>query len=82
MISTLFDRRSESATSSNAPALNAAIGNFRQRHECKNGFLRKSVTDKYVELLDGKNLKRNLDYIDHLLAHRSKANPAEQYRPN
>ena len=81
-MSTLFDKRSKPATTSNAPSLKAAAEDFRHGHECKNGFLRKSVTGKYVELLDGQNLKRNLDYIDHLLAHRSKAKPTEQYRPN
>ena len=77
-----FDGQSELVTISDVPSLVTAIEDFQQNHERYNDFLKKSMMEKYVGRLDGKNLKRNLDYIDHLLAHRSKANPAEQYRPN
>lgn len=62
-----FDGKSELVTASNVTELTQALDDFKHCHERYDDFLKRDVMEKYVGPLDGKNLKRNLDFVFHLL---------------
>ncbi len=67
ILSAPFDGKSELVTVDNVPDLECAITDFRSGHKRFDAFLQKNVMEKYIGPLDGGNVKRNLDYIYHLL---------------
>ena len=62
-----FDRKSELVTVESVNDLKQAFLDFKQTSPCFDAFLDKSVMEKYVGPLDGKNLERNLGFIYGLL---------------
>lgn len=62
-----FDMKSELVTVDNVANLKQAFFDFQKGHDRYNAFLEKSVMEKYVGPLDGKNLERNLAFIDNIL---------------
>lgn len=62
-----FDQRSELVTVDTIAGLKQAFLDFKSDHDRFKGFLEKSVMEKYVGPLDGKNLERNLALIYNLL---------------
>lgn len=62
-----FDRRSELVTVHTIAGLKEAFFDFQVNHDRFNAFLEKTVMEKYVGPLDGKNLERNLAFIYDLL---------------
>ena len=62
-----FDNKSELVTVNNVPDLVHAITDFRSGHVRFDEFLQRPVMEKYIGPLDGKNLQRNLDFINSLL---------------
>ena len=67
-----FDGNSELVTVGNVDDLIKAIADFQSGHERYDAFLEKSVMEKYIGPLDGKNLDRNLAFIYDLLAKSNK----------
>lgn len=71
-----FDTKSELVTVDNVKDLKQTFYDFKADDGCFDAFLDKSTMEKYVGPLDGKNLKRNLDFIYDLL---DTQNIGEQY---
>ncbi len=71
-----FDKKSELVTAVSVDDLRQAFLDFKQSNSRFDAFLDKSTMEKYVGPLDGKNLKRNLDFIYDLL---DTQNIGEQY---
>jgi hypothetical protein len=68
-----FDKKSELVTVDTIAGLKQAFYDFKSNHDRYNAFLDKRVMEKYVGLLDGKNLERNLAFIKELLNNKLKA---------
>lgn len=66
-----FDGHSELVTVSNIDDLIVALDDFRSGHNRYDAFLDRTVMEKYIGPLDGRNLQRNLDYIYGLLEQRT-----------
>lgn len=66
-----FDGKSELVTVNTVDALKEAFVEFKAGNVRFHPFLKKSVMEKYIGPLDGKNLQRNLDFIYKLLAETS-----------
>lgn len=64
---TPFDKQSELVTVDTVDELVTAFFDFQEGHARYNSFLDKSVLEKYIGPLDGKNLERNLNFIYELL---------------
>lgn len=62
-----FDKKSELVTVDTIAGLKQAFYDFKSNHDRYNAFLDKRVMEKYVGPLDGKNLERNLVFINDLL---------------
>ncbi len=62
-----FDKKSELVTVESVNDLKQAFIDFKADDPRFNAFLDKSVMEKYIGPLDGKNLERNLDFIYSLL---------------
>ena len=62
-----FDRKSELVTVSSVDELKQAFIDFKNSNSRFDGFLDKTVMEKYIGQLDGKNTARNIDYIYDLL---------------
>lgn len=62
-----FDTKSELVTVESVDDLRQAFLDFKQTSPRFDAFLDKSVMEKYIGPLDGKNLERNLDFIYGLL---------------
>lgn len=62
-----FDKKSELVTVESVDDLRQAVLDFKQTNPRFDKFLDKSVMEKYIGPLDGKNLERNLDFIYGLL---------------
>jgi hypothetical protein len=62
-----FDENSELVTVDTVPELVGAIEDFRAGNDRFDAFLRREVMEKYIGPLDGRNLERNLEYIEKLL---------------
>ena len=62
-----FDNNSELVTVSSIDDLVQTYYDFENKHHRYDAFLDKKVMEKYIGFLDGKNLKRNLDFIYELL---------------
>jgi hypothetical protein len=62
-----FDGRSELVTVDSVTAFKKAFLDFKTGHARYDGFLDKTVMEKYIGTLDGKNLERNLNFIYGLL---------------
>jgi hypothetical protein len=62
-----FNGRSELVTTYDVTDLMQAFHDFLESSDRFDAFLNKSVMEKYVGPLDGKNLKRNLDFVLELL---------------
>ena len=62
-----FDRKSELVTVSSVDELKQAFIDFKNSNSRFDGFLDKTVMEKYIGPLDGKNTARNIDYIYDLL---------------
>lgn len=62
-----FDKQSELVTVDTVDELVKAFFDFQAEHERYNAFLDKSILEKYIGPLDGKNLERNIDFIYELL---------------
>lgn len=58
-----FDGRSELVTVDNPKDLIAAFDDFMLQRPRFDAFLKRSVMEKYIGFIDGRNLDRNLDYI-------------------
>jgi len=58
-----FDGNSELVTVDNIDDLVKAIADFRSGHARYDAFLQRSVMEKYIGPLDGRNLERNLNFI-------------------
>lgn len=67
ILSPPFDQKSELVTVDSIASLKKAFIDFQSEHERYEPFLEKSIMEKYVGHLDGKNLERNLAYIRNLL---------------
>lgn len=63
-----FDKKSELVTVESVNDLKQTFLDFKQASPRFDGFLDKSVMEKYIGPLDGKNLERNLDFIYGLLS--------------
>ncbi len=66
-----FDGKSELVTVNTVNALKEAFHEFKAGNVRFDPFLKKSVMEKYIGPLDGKNLQRNLDFVYKLLAETS-----------
>ena len=66
-----FDQRSELVTVDSIAGLKQAFFDFKSSHDRFQKFLEKSVMEKYIGPLDGKNLERNLSFIYGLLEQRN-----------
>jgi spore coat polysaccharide biosynthesis predicted glycosyltransferase SpsG len=66
-----FDGESELVTTHNVSDLEQALQDFLVGSHRFDAFLDKSVMEKYIGPLDGKNLERNFDYVIGLLEHSS-----------
>jgi CDP-glycerol glycerophosphotransferase (TagB/SpsB family) len=62
-----FDNKSELVTVDNVIALKQAFLDFKVDAPRFDAFLDKSIMEKYIGPLDGKNLERNLDFIYDIL---------------
>lgn len=62
-----FDGRSELVTTYDVETLNDALQDFLLGSSRFDAFLEKKVMEKYIGPLDGKNLKRNFDFVLDLL---------------
>lgn len=62
-----FDQQSELVTVDTVVALKQAFLDFQSNHDRFKAFLGRSIMQKYVGSLDGKNLERNLSFIYELL---------------
>ena len=62
-----FDGNSELVTVDNVDDLTEAIYDFRRGHTRFNAFLQRSVMEKYIGFLDGKNVERNTEFVYQLL---------------
>lgn len=62
-----FDGSSELVTTFDVPGLEKAIADFLSGSKRFDAFLEKSVMEKYIGSLDGKNLERNLSFVEGLL---------------
>jgi hypothetical protein len=67
IMDTPFDGKSELVTACNERELEKAFYDFKAGDSRYNAFLDRSIMEKYVGYLDGKNLMRNVDYIYALL---------------
>lgn len=67
-----FDGHSELVTLYTIDELVKAFFDFQAEDERYNAFLSKTVIEKYIGPLDGKNLQRNIDFIYDLLAKQEK----------
>jgi hypothetical protein len=67
ILSPPFDQKSELVTVDTVPELKRAFLDFQNSHDRFEPFLEKSVMEKYVGPLDGKNLERNLSFVSDLL---------------
>jgi hypothetical protein len=59
-----FDGQSELVSVDNIPDLVGALEEFRQGGSRFEAFLRRDVMEKYIGPLDGRNLERNLEFIE------------------
>ena len=66
-----FDGESELVTTHNVSDLEQALQDFLVGSHRFDAFLDKSLMEKYIGPLDGKNLERNFDYVIGLLEHSS-----------
>lgn len=64
---TPFDNNSELVTVNTKDELKVAFDDFLNNDSRYDDFLKRSVMEKYIGPLDGKNLERNIDYIYKLL---------------
>jgi hypothetical protein len=64
-----FDGKSELLTTFDVSDLEQALQDFLMASHRFDAFLEKSVMEKYIGPLDGKNLERNFDYVIGLLEH-------------
>lgn len=64
---TPFDGKSEIITTSDVPSLRSALRDFASGSSKFDLFLEKSILEKYIGPLDGRNLYRNLDFIENLV---------------
>jgi hypothetical protein len=62
-----FDFKSELVTVDNISDLEKAILDFANGSTIFDDFLKKSVLEKYIGPLDGKNLDRNIEFITKLI---------------
>ena len=62
-----FDEKSELVTAKTVDELKQAFQDFQIGHKRFEPFLNKKVMEKYVGSLDGKNLERNLTFINDIL---------------
>ncbi|WP_345993685.1 hypothetical protein [Sulfurimonas sp. HSL-1716] len=62
-----FDNHSELVTINNVDDMVQAFYDFKNKHERYEPFLDRKVMEEYIGPLDGKNLKRNIDFIYKLL---------------
>ncbi|MFT6906224.1 MAG: hypothetical protein ACJAS1_002889 [Oleiphilaceae bacterium] len=62
-----FDGKSELVTVDNVDDLVVAVGDAYARHSRFDSFLDRSVMEKYIGPLDGKNLDRNIRFIESML---------------
>jgi len=58
-----FDGKSELVTVGSIKELQVAVQDFQKGKKRFDFFLKKSVMEKYIGALDGKNMERNLDFI-------------------
>lgn len=65
---TPFDMQSELVTVDTVDSFVEAFFDFQSGHERYNSFLEKTVLEKYIGALDGKNLERNINFVYELLA--------------
>jgi hypothetical protein len=63
-----FDGHSELVTVDNVDDLVRAFSDFQASDKRFDAFLDKSVMERYIGPLDGRNLERNLSFVDNLLA--------------
>ena len=70
-----FDKKSELVTVESVNDLKQAFLDFKQTNPRFDAFLDKSVMEKYIGLLDGKNLERNLNFIYGLLGEEQVRDP-------
>ncbi len=66
-LDTPFDGKSELVTVKTVSELKQAFVDFKNAHSRFDGFLKRSVMEKYIGPLDGNNTSRNIDYIHGLL---------------
>lgn len=62
-----FDDKGELVTANNINELNECIQSFSNRSTIFNEFMQKSILEKYIGPLDGKNTDRNIEFIDLIL---------------
>jgi hypothetical protein len=58
-----FDGKSELVTTNDCSELLEALLDFVKDNDRFNAFMEKAIMEKYVGPLDGKNIKRNFDFI-------------------
>lgn len=63
-----FDGKSELVTANNITELQEKIDLFYKGSDVYDAFMERSVLEKYIGPLDGKNTKRNIDFIMDLIA--------------
>lgn len=69
-----FDNKSELVTVTNINDLVTAFYDYQNSHKRYNAFLELNIMEKYIGPLDGRNLDRNLQFINKLLDNSSKDN--------
>ena len=62
-----FDGKSELVTIYDVQELIEALNDFKKNHSRFNAFLDRSVMEKYIGPLDGRNLDRNINFIENIL---------------
>jgi hypothetical protein len=62
-----FDGNSELVTIKNVQELIQALIDFQKKHVKFNAFLKRSIMEKYIGPLDGKNIERNINFIEKIL---------------
>ncbi|MGB5920490.1 hypothetical protein [Arcobacter sp.] len=62
-----FDEKSELVIAKTIDELELAFNDFQNNHSRYNEFLKKETLEKYIGPLDGKNLYRNVSFINELL---------------
>jgi hypothetical protein len=62
-----FDCQSELVTATNIEELQNAINAFYNSDDCFDKFMDKMILEKYIGKLDGKNTRRNIDFIYSLI---------------